>query len=136
MIGRHRPDASVGALRGLPGLGMGEDFAAADQRHDDRRSVTVTSAPLRAGILVGGRPEVTVRLDRPVGRLVVRLTDVHPDGRSVLITTGVLCPEPGSDVLTQTAVRAQAEVCTNGSVVFARTWETVLVPECPVTGCR
>ena len=282
VIGRHRPDATVGTLRGLPGLGMGEEFAAADQRHDDRRSVTVTSAPLRTGIVVGGRPEVTIRLDRRVGRLVVRLTDVHPDGRSVLITTGVLCPEPGSDVLTlrlrpivapveaghrllvavgdadfprlmplvspvpfgltsvevsvpllregtdvdlpalpavpaepgndlrvsrnpdsgevevvvtgrvpeqvsagghryrlagelrarvrpdapgaaeargaqvgevrlaggdvvtasatvrctQTAVRARAEVCTNGSVVFARTWETVLVPECPVIGCR
>jgi hypothetical protein len=281
-IVRHRPDATVGALRGLPGLGMGEDFGAADQRDDDRRSVTVTSAPLPAGIVVGGRPEVTVRLGRPVGRLVVRLTDVHPDGRSVLITTGVLCPEPGADQLTlrlrpavtpveaghrlrvavgdadfprlmpllapapfelrsvevsvpllregadvelpalpavpaepgndlrvsrhpdsgevevvvtgrvpeqvspgghryrltgelrarvgpdapaaaeacgtqvgevrlaggdvvtasatvrctQTAVRARAEVCTNGSVVFARTWETVLVPECPVIGGR
>jgi putative CocE/NonD family hydrolase len=282
VIARHRPDATVGASRGLPGLGMGEDFPAADQRDDDRRSVTVTSAPLPAGIVVGGRPEVTVRLGRPVGRLVVRLTDVHPDGRSVLITTGVLCPQPGGDRLTlrlrpivapveaghrlrvavgdadfprlmplvspvpfelrslelsvpllregtdvdlpalpavpavpgndlrvsrdrdsgevevvvtgqvpeqvspgghryrvtselrarvgpdtpgtaeacgtqvgevrlagggvvtasatvrctQTAVRARAEVCTNGSVVFARTWETVLVPECPVIGGR
>jgi hypothetical protein len=46
----------------------------------------------------------------------------------------------GGDVVTvrctQTAVRAGAEVCTNGSVVFARTWETVLVPACPVIGCR
>ena len=92
VIARHRPDATVGALRGLPGLGMGEDFPARDQRDDDRRSVTVTSAPLRAGIVVGGRPEVSVRLGRGVGRLVARLTDVHPDGRSVLITAGVLCP--------------------------------------------
>jgi hypothetical protein len=37
---------------------------------------------------------------------------------------------------TQTAVWARAEICTNGSVVFARTWETVLVPECPVIGGR
>ena len=37
---------------------------------------------------------------------------------------------------TQTAVRARAEVRTNGSVVFARTWETVLVPECPAIGGR
>ena len=282
VIARHRPDATVGALRGLPGLGMGEDFPARDQRDDDRRSVTVTSAPLRAGIIVGGRPEVSVRLGRGVGRLVARLTDVHPDGRSVLVTAGVLCPELGSDRLTlrlrpivapvtaghrlrvavsdadfprlmplvspvpfevrsvevsvpvlrdgapvdlpavpavpqqpgndlrvsrdptsgevevvvtgrvpeqvspgghryqlsselharvgpaapeaaeaggtqvsevrltsgevvraaatvrctQTAVWARAEVCTNGSVVFSRTWETVLVPECPVIGGR
>jgi putative CocE/NonD family hydrolase len=100
VIARHRPDATVGALRGLPGLGMGEDFPARDQGEDDRRSVTVTSAPLPAGIIVGGRPVVTVRLGRRVRRLVARLADVHPDGRSVLITTGVVCPESGSDRLT------------------------------------
>ncbi len=100
VIARHRPDATVGALRGLPGLGMGEDFPTRDQGDDDRRSVTVTSAPLPAGIVVGGRPEVTVRLGRGVRRLVARLTDVHPDGRSVLITTGVLCPGTGRDRLT------------------------------------
>jgi predicted acyl esterase len=100
VIARHRPDATVGALRGLPGLGMGEDFAPRDQQDDDRRSVSLTSPPLPAGIVVGGRPEVCVRLGDGAGRvrrLVVRLTDVHPDGRSELITAGVLCPPPGSD---------------------------------------
>jgi hypothetical protein len=37
---------------------------------------------------------------------------------------------------TQTAVSARAEVRTNGSVVFARTWETVLVPEWPAVRGR
>jgi hypothetical protein len=37
---------------------------------------------------------------------------------------------------TQTAVWARAEVCTNGFVVYTRTWETVLVPECPAIGGR
>jgi uncharacterized protein len=100
VIARHRPDATVGALRGLPGLGMGEDFAARDQQDDDRRSVSFTSPPLPAGIAVGGRPEVCVRLGdgaERVRRLVVRLTEVHPDGRSELITAGVLCPPPGAD---------------------------------------
>jgi uncharacterized protein len=102
VIAQHRPDATVGALRGLPGLGMGEDFAPRDQQDDDRRSVSLTSPPLAAPIVVGGRPEVSVRLDGAAGRvrrLVVRLTDVHPDGRSELITAGVLCPPPGDDRL-------------------------------------
>jgi hypothetical protein len=37
---------------------------------------------------------------------------------------------------TQTSLWATAEVTTNGSVVLARTWETVLVPECPAVGGR
>ena len=81
---------------------MGEDFAARDQQDDDRRSVSLTSPPLPEGVVVGGRPEVRVHLgdgaDR-VRRLVVRLTDVHPDGRSELITAGVLCPPAGGDRL-------------------------------------
>jgi putative CocE/NonD family hydrolase len=97
VIARHRPDATVGALRGLPGLGMGEDFGPEDQRDDDRRSVSATSAPLRAPIVVGGRPEVRVSLRGSVRRLCVRLTDVHPDGRSVLVTAGVACPPPDRD---------------------------------------
>jgi uncharacterized protein len=100
VIARHEPDATVGALRGLPGLGLGEEFPPRDQHDDDMRSVSATSAPLAAGIVVGGRPlvRVSVASDGPVGRLVVRLTDVDPDGRSVLITAGVHCPaDAGAD---------------------------------------
>jgi uncharacterized protein len=98
-IARHRPDATVGALRGLPGLGMGEEFPPLDQHDDDMRSVSVTSEPLAEGVTIGGRPRVRVILSGAgtgpvgqVGRLVVRLTEVDADGRSTLISAGVACP--------------------------------------------
>lgn len=95
VIARHRPDATVGALRGLPGLGLGEQFPPQDQHDDDLRSIAATGAPLAAGVVVGGRPEVRVTTTgaAPIGRLVARLTEVDPDGRSTLVSTGVLCPQ-------------------------------------------
>ncbi|HST65262.1 MAG TPA: CocE/NonD family hydrolase [Mycobacteriales bacterium] len=93
VIARHEPDATVGALRGLPGLGLGEQFPPQDQHDDDMRSVAATSEPLPAGIVIGGRAEVRVSTADavPLGRLVARLTEVDPDGRSTLITAGVHC---------------------------------------------
>ena len=54
----------------------------------------------------------------------------------VRLTSGEVVRAAATVRCTQTAVWARAEVCTNGSVVFSRTWETVLVPECPVIGGR
>jgi hypothetical protein len=98
-IARYRPDPTVGALRGLPGLGFGESLPQQDQHDDDMRSVSATSAPLTEELLIGGRPTVRVVLGpaadppgpEPPGpeRLVVRLTEVDPAGRSTLITAGV-----------------------------------------------
>lgn len=102
-IAQFHPDPTVGALRGLPGLGMGEACIPQDQHDDDVRSLSATSDPLPNDLTVGGRPEVLVILacdqDGKIGdvtRLVARLTEVDSEGRSRLITTGVLCPEPTS----------------------------------------
>lgn len=66
-------------------------FGGADQHHNDMRCLRCTTAPVAEGIVIAGRPVVTVRLaDGPARRLVVRLADVDPDGRSIQITSGVL----------------------------------------------
>lgn len=110
IIAEYRSDPTVGALRGVPGLGLGEAFPTQDQHDDDMRSVVLESPPLPDGLIVAGRPEVVVTLatgadlpDRPMApdaqlqRLAVRLTEVDPEGRSALITVGVLCPRTPAD---------------------------------------
>ncbi|HEY0449189.1 CocE/NonD family hydrolase [Actinophytocola sp.] len=99
----YRPDPTAGALRGLPGLCLGESCPPQDQHDDDLRSVSATSDPLPDDLVITGRTEVLVklagdhdgRLD-PVRRLVVRLTHVDGAGRSTLITAGVLTPATSS----------------------------------------
>jgi len=95
-VGAYQPDASVGALRGLPGLGFGELTPALDQSDDDARSVSVTSAPLSAPLLLVGRPVVRVQLPpgQRLRRLVARLCAVDEAGTSSLLTIGVR-NEPG-----------------------------------------
>jgi uncharacterized protein len=93
-VGLHTPDATVGTLRGLPGLGLGESCPPQDQHDDDIRSVCATGEPLREDILIGGRPEVTVHVEPAVPRLAVRLCAVDPQGRSTLVSAGVLRPHP------------------------------------------
>jgi predicted acyl esterase len=63
-----------------------------DQRGEDGRSLTFTSAPLDATMEVLGFPEVTLTLavDRPNALVAVRLCDVAPTGASTLVTRGVL----------------------------------------------
>jgi predicted acyl esterase len=92
-VGRYTPDPTIGTLRGLPGLGLGESCPPQDQHDDDLRSVCATGAPLPDDLIVGGRPEVVVRLDTPVPRLAVRLNSVDPDGRSTLVSSGVVRPD-------------------------------------------
>lgn len=85
-----RPDQTVGALSGLwsaPTTGFGLPL---DQHEDDRRGLPVTGPPLAAPLLVAGRPVVTVRVTgRPPARLVAKLADVDPAGRSTLVSCGV-----------------------------------------------
>lgn len=63
-----------------------------DQNREDGLSLTFTSAPLPEEMELLGRPTAVLSLsaDRPVAFVAVRLCDVHPDGRSTLITRGVL----------------------------------------------
>jgi uncharacterized protein len=94
----YRPDPTVGTLRGLPGLGMGETLQPQDQHDDDCRSLALTSARLDDAVLLAGRPRVRVTVDPAAvpRRLVARLTEVDEDGRSALVTAGVAVPDPAA----------------------------------------
>ncbi len=84
-------DAAVGLASGMwDPFGTGNGWPE-EQSGDDARSMTFTSEPLPAPLLVAGRPEAELYLTRgpgPEAHLVARLAMVGPDGRSTLITTG------------------------------------------------
>jgi uncharacterized protein len=63
-----------------------------DQNREDGLSLAFTSAPLSHGIVLLGWPTavLSLRADRPVALVAVRLCAVSPDGRSTLISRGVL----------------------------------------------
>ncbi len=81
--GRH---AGQWCPYGVPG-----DFAT-DQRPEDSLCLTFDTDPLEETVEMLGYPELRVWLasDRPQAMLVARLCDVWPDGRSTLITRGLL----------------------------------------------
>ena len=81
------------------GLAAGEYFTSkpdaelsADQRADDGKSRCFDTLPLETPLEILGRPKATLRLsiDKPVGMVVVRLCDLHPDGTSHRVSWGVL----------------------------------------------
>ena len=63
-----------------------------DQRGDDARSLSFTSAPLVDAVEILGLPEarLTLRVDRPVAMVSARLCEVRPDGSSLLVSRGQL----------------------------------------------
>jgi predicted acyl esterase len=63
-----------------------------DQRAEDGRSLTFTSAPLDAPVEILWFPDVVLEIaaDRPQALVAVRLCDVAPDGASLLVTHGLL----------------------------------------------
>jgi predicted acyl esterase len=63
-----------------------------DQSPDDRRSLVFDTAPLTADVEVVGNPRATIRVvsDQPVAKLVVRLNEVTPEGKSWNVSYGVL----------------------------------------------
>ncbi len=100
--GMPDPDGEIALLHHSPDT-TGQDAGAwcadggagdwpVDQRAEDGRSLTFTSAPLDERVEVLGFPEVTLDLaaDRPRALVAVRLCDVAPDGTSLLVTRGLL----------------------------------------------
>ena len=63
-----------------------------DHKEIDRHSTCFDSATLDDPVEILGRPEFGIALssDCPTGHLIVRLCDVGPDGRSELVSIGVL----------------------------------------------
>jgi hypothetical protein len=63
-----------------------------DQTPDDKRSLTFDSAPLPGDIEILGRPVAAIRVSssEPVAKLVVRINEVTPEGKSWSVSYGVL----------------------------------------------
>ncbi|MBS0525664.1 MAG: CocE/NonD family hydrolase [Proteobacteria bacterium] len=63
-----------------------------DQREDDALSVVFETDPLPERMEMLGAPVLTLELssDKPVAQLIARLCDVHPDGKSLRTSFGVL----------------------------------------------
>ena len=74
------------------GGGVAPNGLARDLRPDEALSLTYTSDPLDEPIDIIGLPEAIlfVSSTAPVAYVVVRLTDVAPDGTSSHVTTGIL----------------------------------------------
>lgn len=65
---------------------------AADQRLDDAKSLAFETAPLKEPLEILGRARLSidVAVDQPLGNLIARLVDVHPDGAAHRVAFGVL----------------------------------------------
>ena len=80
--GEYMPWFAFGPADELPG----------DQQDEDQGSLAFDSDPLREhlNILGNAQAEITFRCDQTEGLLAVRLCDVWPDGKSTLITRGIV----------------------------------------------
>ncbi|MBI3747485.1 MAG: CocE/NonD family hydrolase [Chloroflexi bacterium] len=88
---RHRP--TLGTRGSLSwGAGGEPNGLARDLRPDESLGPTFTSEPLDAAIEILGVPEVALVIESssPVATIVVRLTDVAPDGISAQVSAGIL----------------------------------------------
>jgi len=68
------------------------DRLPAEQSHDDALSTVFDSRPLTEPLELMGAPSARISLtsDKPQANLVLRLCEVRPDGKSWLVTWGVL----------------------------------------------
>jgi putative CocE/NonD family hydrolase len=87
----HR--ATTGTRGGLSwGAGSAPNGLARDVRPNEAGVPVYTSVPLREPLEILGVPELIVEVsaEMPVATLVVRLSDVAPDGTSAQVTAGIL----------------------------------------------
>jgi uncharacterized protein len=95
-------------------FGRGGDQAG-DQQEDDAQSLVFDTAPLAARTEILGAPVVTLQVaaDRKLAILVVRLCDVHPDGRSLRVSFGILnlCHRDGYEAPAPLAPGQRYRVC-------------------------
>lgn len=96
----YTTDPSVGMAAGVwPSTGTMQFGVAADQREDEARSLTFRGPVLESALQIAGSPSATLNLRWDPAEevnVVVKLSDVAPDGSSALITTGWRRLAPGS----------------------------------------
>ena len=89
---RHRGDPLSGSESGAwcP-YGRPTDFPP-DQSAEDGRALSFTTEPLTDALEILGRAQLTltVSVDRPRALVAARVCDVCPEGRSLLVTRGLL----------------------------------------------
>lgn len=90
----YDPDPRVGPYSGIQCIGASSRLVLpVDQHLDDMRSCTLTTDALDHDVVICGLAEITLQVDgiaaeqSMIERVVLRLTDVDPAGRSTMITT-------------------------------------------------
>jgi len=88
----YKADGIVGLQRGEPDAFFFPVDLPQEQSLDDAKSLTFDSAPLESDVDVVGTPLLQVRVsaDVPVAKLAVRLNEVTSEGKSWLVSSGVL----------------------------------------------
>jgi putative CocE/NonD family hydrolase len=106
-LGGYVPDPRVGPYSGIQCIGASSRLVLPlDQHTDDTRSCTLTSQAVDRDTLICGRPVVELRLDvdpadgPSVERVLLRLTDVDPAGRSTMISTCLMTAAPAGEPFT------------------------------------
>jgi putative CocE/NonD family hydrolase len=82
IVGLRKPEWLPFPPEGMPG----------EQTPDDRKSLVFDTAPLRSDLEILGHPVARIRVaaDQPVAKLALRLCEVTPEGKSWLVTYGLL----------------------------------------------
>jgi putative CocE/NonD family hydrolase len=88
---RYLADKVVGLTR-AEWVPFAKSELPAEQTPDDALSLIFDSEVLAAPLEILGNPRATIRVsaDQPVAKLTVRLTEVTPDGKSWMVTYGLL----------------------------------------------